>query len=454
MRRTIDQQQNLVPIPGEHQHSAELREISAILDGNPEVYELVHADLVAGGIDPDKGRTGMTAEQVIRAMIVKQMNGFSYEQLEFHIVDSACYQSFCRIVIGSPGPAKTTLHDNIKKLRAETLEAINRILIKEGKQRGVEKGRQVRSDCTVEETNIHDPSDSSLLFDVVRVLSRLMGRAKDVGFVFEFVNHTKRAKRRMLDIQYATRTRDREKAYRELVMLTERTLGYAVRAIGNLDNPPSPLGGDAYLIALAVTMELEHYIPLGRHVVLQTKRRVFWNEKVPAQEKIVSIFEYHTDIIVKKRRETLFGHKLCLTTGASGLVLDCIVLDGNPADSTLAVEAIERQKEIFGRAPLKVSFDGGFNSTANLAAIKKLGVRDVMFHKKRSLSISEMVKSSWVYKQMKRFRAGIEGNISFLKRCFGLSRCTWRGEASFKAYTWASVISANLLVLARHALST
>ena len=180
---------------------------------------------------------------------------------------------------------------------------------------------------------------------------------------------------------------------------------------------------------------------------------MFDEESVPATEKVVSIFEEHTDIIVKDSRDTHYGHKLCLTTGASGLVLDCVVEEGNPADSTLAVKMIERQIEIYGRPPRQACFDGGFASKSNLADIKDLEVKDVAFNKRRGLAIDEMVKSSWVYRRLKRFRAGVESNISFLKRCFGWGRCTWRSFRSFKAYTWSSVVAANLLRLARHALA-
>jgi len=452
MRRTVQEQQKLVPIPVEHPHAAELAEMSRTFDDHPEIYELVLDDLIAGGIDPDVGSEGMSAEQVIRLIVIKQMNRFSYNQLAFHAMDSDCYRSFCRIGYDQVLD-KNTLQRNCKKVRAETLEVISRIIVLEGKTRGVERGRTVRTDCTVEETNIHEPSDSTLLFDVVRVLTRAMRKGKEAGYDIDTVNHTRRTKRRMLDIQHAKGSYQREKLYRELVKLTEETIADAVRAIPSLDNPPASIDLDAVLLGYALTTELEHYIPLGRQVVLQTKRRVFWNEKVEASEKLVSIFEPHTDIIIKKRRETLFGHKLCLTTGMSGMVLDCLVLDGNPADSTLVDEMIERQKSIFGRVPRQAAFDGGFASEANRAAAKAAGVKDIMFHKKRGMKISEMVKSSWVYKRLKRFRAGIEGNISFLKRCFGLDRCTWRSLESFKAYTWASVLSANLLLLARHALA-
>ena len=452
MRQIVREQQKLIPIPDEHSHASELDEISNILDDNPEIYRLVYKDLTAGLKNPQTGREGMTAEQVVRSLIIYQMNDYSYQELAFHIVDSSCYRAFCRIGFDER-PTKDTLQQNIKKITASTLEAGNRIIIKEAKRRGVEYGRKVRTDCTVEETNIHAPSDSTLLFDVVRVLDRILSEARAAGFDIEFVNHTRRAKHRLIEIEHAMRKEKRVKPYRELVKLAEDTIESAVRAIPELDDPPSWLGVDGLILGLSLTADLERFIPLGRKVVEQTKRRVFDNEQVPVSEKIVSIFEPHTDIIKKERRETLFGHKLCLTSGSSGLFLDCQILTGNPSDATLAIEAIIRQREIFGRAPRQAAFDGGFNSKTNLDEIKNLGVRDVMFHKKRGLKVHEMVKSSWVYNRLKRFRAGIEGGISFLKRCFGLRRCNWSGFESFKSYTWASIVSMNLLTLARHALA-
>ena len=197
---------------------------------------------------------------------------------------------------------------------------------------------------------------------------------------------------------------------------------------------------------------LVHYISLTERVLDQTRRRVLHGESVPVAEKVVSIFEPHTDITVKDRRETLYGHKLCLTAGASGLVLDCVIEDGNPADSNLAIEMIERQIEIYGRAPRQACFDGAFSSIKNVDEIKALDVEDVAFSKSRGIKITDMVKSSWVYRCLKHVRAGIESIISFLKRSFGWSRCTWRSLPSFRAYAWSSVVAANLLTIARHAL--
>ncbi len=195
-----------------------------------------------------------------------------------------------------------------------------------------------------------------------------------------------------------------------------------------------------------------HYMELARRVMSQTERRVFMKQSVPANEKLVSIFEDHADIIVKDRRDTFYGHKICLTSGRSSLVTDCIVLEGNPADSTLAERMIDRQLEIMGRAPKQAAFDGGFTSRTNLEAIKAKGVEDVAFAKARTLQVTDMVRSTWVYKKLRDFRAGIEGTISFLKRVFGLDRCTWRSLPSFKSYVWSSIITFNLLVIARHLL--
>ena len=178
-------------------------------------------------------------------------------------------------------------------------------------------------------------------------------------------------------------------------------------------------------------------------------RRIIHGESVPASEKIVSIFEPHTDIIKKDRRETFYGHKVCLSGGASNLITDCLILDGNPADTDLTIQMLDRHKEIYGYYPLKTALDGGFASKENLKSAKGKGIKDVCFAKKRGLKEEDMCRSSWVYKRLRRIRAGIESGISWLKRCFGFSRCTWKTLSSFKSYVWASIVSANLLTLAR-----
>jgi IS5 family transposase len=200
---------------------------------------------------------------------------------------------------------------------------------------------------------------------------------------------------------------------------------------------------------MALAAQLSHYVIMAEAVIDQTERRVLHGEEVPAIEKLVSIFEDHTDIVIKDKRETHFGHKVTLTGGRSGLILDWVVEDGNPADSTLATRMLERQKKIYGQVPRQAAFDGGFASKPNLKDAKALGITDVSFSKKRGLEVLDMVKSQWVYKRLRNFRAGIESWISFLKRSFGLDRCTWKGWAGFARYVAASIVAANLLTLAR-----
>jgi IS5 family transposase len=443
MRTTRKRQQRFAPGIEGHPHGRELVAMSEVLDAVPEVLEMVRVDLI-GEVDPDKGRPGLTAEQVLRALVVKQMNRFSYEELAFHLEDSSAYRAFCCFGFADETPKKSALQKNIKRLKPETLEHVNRALIDCAKQEGIERGRKIRVDTTVTESNIHHPTDSTLLYDVVRVIARIVkGQKLPRGCGFR--DHTRRAKRRSLGISNAKNKAARVPLYRDLLKVTRKTI-LAGREVAD------KLMGCMDPAAIAAGEQLRHYAELGAKVIAQTERRVLNGEKVPASEKIVSIFEPHTDIIVKDRRDTYYGHKLTLTSGASSLILDCTIEEGNPADSSLAVKMIERQSEIYDRAPRQACFDGGFASKTNLATIKDMGVKDVAFSKKCGLKITDMVKSSWVYKRLRNFRAGIEAGISYLKRCFGLDRCTWSSFQSFRSYVWGSIFSANLLTIARYRL--
>ena len=446
MRQFRDSQLPLSRQPSGHQHSQELAMISRILDENPEMLAPVHRDLV-GAADESVGRDGLSAEQVLRIALLKQIHRLSYRELEFHLGDSAAFHQFARLKLG-PVPCFGTLQANIKRIRAQTWESIHGVLMGHAVRLGVEDGQKIRADCTSVEAPIHEPSDSSLLYDCVRVLTRTMQRIRErvPSLRSGLCDHTRRAKRRAQAICYARRKHDLRELYRDLLRVTDWTRGYASEMLAELLSPSAPeVEGLAY--------QLQHDLALTERVIDQTQRRVLGGETVPAHEKVVSIFEPHTDILVKGRRDVLYGHKVCLTGGASSLIVDCVIEEGNPADATLVDRTLERQIELFGRAPRQACFDGGFASKANIATAKALGVEDIAFHKKRGIAISEMVRSAWVFRSLKNFRAGIEGCISTLKRVFGLDRCTWRGKGSFHSYVWASVTSFNLVVLARHCLA-
>jgi len=195
--------------------------------------------------------------------------------------------------------------------------------------------------------------------------------------------------------------------------------------------------------------QLRHYLPLIERVIAQAERRVLAGEAVPAGEKLVSLFEPHADIIVKGGRDVHYGHKLNLTTGRSGLILDVVIETGNPADSERFLPMLDRHIALYGSPPRQAAADGGYATRDNLDQAKARGVSDVAFHKKRGLAIEDMVKSRWVYRRLRNFRAGIEAGISCLKRAYGLTRSTWRGLAHFKAYVWSSVVAYNLTLLVR-----
>jgi IS5 family transposase len=332
----------------------------------------------------------------------------------------------------------------ISAIRAETWEAINRILLASARQEKVETGKVVRLDSTVTAALLHEPSDSSLLWDAVRVMVRLVKAADAlIGGRLVWRNHRRAAKKRARVIEYARDRPTRVQHYRELIKLAQASLAYADQAAALLWRAPDPM-----TVALWHA-EFRHYRPLIERIIAQTERRVLQGEAIPANDKIVSLFEPHAAIIVKGGREVQYGHKLNLTTGRSGLILDLVIEAGNPADSERFLPMLNRHIGFYGEAPRQTAADGGFASRHNLGEAKALGVRDVAFHKKAGLRVMDMVKSNWVYRKLRNFRAGIESDISCLKRAYGLARCIWRGLDHFRAYVWSSVVAYNLALFAR-----
>ena len=451
MREKHQKQMPLIEPASGHPQNMELETISLLIDSTPTICDYVLQDLNEGKAKKrNTGAEGMSADQVLRAAVVMRLYDFTYEQLAFHIYDSRAMRRFCRIGIADRGFGKSALNANIKRISPQTWERISRDLLEHAKDENIEKGRKARIDCTVVESNIHKPFDSVQLFDSVRVLTRLLYRARDeFGIKIIFTDHQRRAKRRMVGIQYAKGDKQRNRLYKDLLKVTQKTIGYAIKAEALLGEFCA-----TNIVLFELLNEIKHYGDLARQVYDQTYRRVIQDESVPAGQKVVSIFEEHTDVIIKDSRDTHYGHKICLTGGASNLILDCVILEGNPADTDLAGQMFDRQKQIYGRYPLKVALDGGFASKDNLLKAKERKIKDVCFAKKRGLKETDMCRSEYVYKKLRRFRAGIESGISWLKRSFGLTRCTWKGFRSFKSYVLSSVVAANLLTMARKKLAT
>lgn len=448
MRRKYHRQRSLFHVMPRSAIGWELAAVSEIVDANPEVLDRVYRDLV-GAAREDHGREGMTAEQVLRAAIVKQSQNLNYEELAFHLGDSQLFRAFVRLRVNQ-FPARSALQENIASITEATWEEIHRVLLGYAQDEGIEDGRRVRIDTTAVETDIHAPTDSTLLRDGVRILTRwlLDGKALCPRPVYRVRDHRRGVKKRVLTIQNARKPEVRVRAYRELLRYVELVRGYAIEAIGVLNTWPCERDPDTRE-ARALARRMERALGILDRVIDQTERRVLRGEQVPAAEKVVSFFEEHTDIIVKDRRQTHYGHKICLTGGASNLVLDVSIERGNPADSDLFAPMLARHAAHYGCAPRQISADGGFASKQNLRWAKEQGVVDVCFAKRRGLKIADMVRSTWIYRSLKRFRAGIESTLSALKRAFGMDRCPWSGWAGFQRYIWSIVVSHNLFTLAR-----
>src|SRR5262249_8652352 len=250
------------------------------------------------------------------------------------------------------------------------------------------------------------------------------------------------AKKRARAIEYSRGPDKKRQLYRDLIAAMEA---------GGAELQPvaAGLGETAGPAVLRGRAEVDDSLPLIARVISQTQRRVFDGEAVPAGEKLVSLFEPHADIILKGGRQVQYGHKLNLAAGRSGLILDVVIEDGNPADRERFLPMLAPPLARPGAAPRKPAADGGYASRANLAAAKDRGVIDVAFHKKCGIAVADMVKSPWVYRRLRNFRAGIEAAISWFKRAYGGARCTWRGLDHFRAYIWPALVAHNLVLFAR-----
>ena len=425
-----------------HETGRELKAMSEWLDGHRELLDLVVGDLCRRRVE-DVGRHGLPAESTLRCGLLKQHRQLSYEELAFHLEDSASFRTFARLPMAWT-PKKSVLQKTIGAIRAETWEAINQTLLGGARRQRVEDGAVARFDSTVAAALMHEPSDSSLLWDAVRVMVRLLKEADSLlgGAAIAWRDRRRAAKKRARAIQFIRGQPKRVQLYRELIAITRATVAGLRQAEARLAKQEAPQ-------TVLWRAKASHYRPLIERIIAQSERRVLKGEQVPAGEKLVSLFEPHADIIVKGGRDTSYGHKLNLVTGRSGLVLDIMIEAGNPADSERLLPMLERHIAFYGQPPRQAAADGGYASQANLDKAKACGVSDMAFHKKCGLRIEDMVKSRWVYRKLRNFRAGIEAGISCLKRAYGLARCTWRGLEHFKAYVWSSVVAYNLALFAR-----
>jgi len=442
MRETRIAQRSLFETYSEHDIGVQLKNQGDLLDRHPDILLLIKNDLVNTPLKP-VGRSGLTVESVFRCLLLKQRFKLTYQQLAFHLSDSMSYRSFARL---SPElmPKKSCLQSTIRSIKPDTLEAVFNMLSLDWLEVGNLSLEKIRIDSTVVASNIAPPSDSQMLNDGVRVLSRYLAKSSDMtGKKIRFTDQRKASKSMAFRIFNAKEA--------EKIDLYPQLLGLVSIVLKQVDRALLPIKSDCAVSPNTQRWikDVEHYRALTLKVVDQTVRRVVNQEKVPSSEKIVSLFEEHSDIIVKGFRDVQYGHKINLSTEKHGLITSLSIEKGNPADSDLFLPALDDHQKNLKKLPHSVASDGGYASKANVVAGRAMGIQHVVFHKRVGISYLAMGVKRKTFKLLRNFRAGVEGNISQLKRTFGAGKATWKGHDGFKAYVWSSVISYNLTRMAR-----
>ncbi|PYS54538.1 MAG: ISNCY family transposase [Acidobacteria bacterium] len=432
-----------------------LKQVSAYVDQHPELVQAVEQQLQQGLKDSKTGRRGLTGAQVLLSWILMRIKDWDYRELAERIRDGITLRLFTRFY-SNPVPRHTAFHRGHNRLTPELIRRINEALLQAAVQDGLEDGEASRGDTTVVETHIHHPTDASLLWDTVRVVTRLLQQLRKLvpHQLPRYPKRTRAAKRRMYELQRMTasqREHQQVPKYRQLIGIAEETLKNARHAVEATQQSCGRTPTDILAIE-ALRKEITDFCQLGDRVVDQARRRVIDNEQVPAAEKIYSIFEPHTSLIKRGKagKPVEFGHKIYLAETRSGLITQYWILDGNPSDEDHVVPSIQQHKKTFGRAPHLYTNDRGSYSADNIKACEQEGVACVSIPQRggQKTAEREAFEKSSEFKQGQRFRAGIEGRISVLFRGRGMKRCLAAGRRGLELLVGVAVLANNLLRIA------
>jgi transposase, IS5 family len=416
--------------------------IDTILELHPEIIQIFKADIVGNDDISKFGRKDTpTVEQIVRAAIYKEIKGYDYRELEYAQTDSRICETFIRLDMREPFCFQT-FQKFISRVKQDTLHKVLVEIVKYAVEEGYEDLSKIRTDSSVVKSNIHYPTNNSLVWDCIRESHRLLSHLKEEVESLSFIDYTKSAKSTYFKIN-VTKSKDKQTELfkKQLVTFTK-----AINQVSNIIKKKFD-GLKAYIIET----ELEELLPLMEKVYSMTYRKQIMGEAVPNDQKLFSIYEQHTDIIVKGSRDVLFGHKVNLTTGTS-LIIDCDVPEGNPSDTSLLKPVIDRVLENFKTTPRDFVSDGGYASNANLEYCKSKGFTNIVFNKITE-SLKNTASSLNMETRLKKWRSGIEAVISNLKRGFDLRVCAWKGFNHFKAKVMWSVLAYNIRVLTNMTLS-
>jgi len=421
------------------------RAISQVLDDNPKILAAVHADLLALSEGDSDGREGdYTSENILRALVVQHIEGLAFRDAVIHIGGNPFLQDFARMR-KKPVMDYSFLDKCFLVIKPETWKQVNELLGHYGVAQGAVHPNVIRADTTVVESNIHHPTDASLLWDTWRVISRLLKQAMElVPGCCPHRLHDRKIKRlylyviRYMQSKSASRQRMVKSWFRTLIERTEWIVAVAGEFCVN------QAGSRGHAALAAVALELQAYLPAMKTVVATARRAQVDGEKVPAAERVFSLFEPHTELIMRGRRQrpVEFGHKILLCESAEKFITDYEVYEKQEADCALTESVIDRHEKLFGERPEVLAADKGFCPAE--AKFAELAERvDTLAIPKRMRDFVDKMLAHW-----QAFRAGIEGTISGLKRAFRLIRCFFKGFRSFEASVGLGVFCHNLIVLA------
>lgn len=435
------------------QFDPELAQLDRLLDDDA-IFNRVRADLAKRyPLTPVHGRHSTPVEVILRMLVVMRLYSWSYAQAEFFVNDSLVLRQFCRLYF-KKAPDDTVLIRWANTIGPETLQEINDRVVQLARSLKVTRGRKLRVDTTAVETNVHYPTDSALLGDGVRVLSRLLKRAKTVlGKAAEalgpaaFRSRVRTVRRLAQQLHRIARRKGAaahealKAAYRRLIDTAQRTGAQARRVVAALARKTKP---PARRLAQRIGMIL----PLLVQGLQQATRRVLEGKEVPAPEKLLSLFEPHTQIIprFKAGKEVEFGRKLRLDEVEGGIVSGYrIVTQGGGPDRPYLKDSLETHHRHFGRPPDLLAGDRGLASAENERLAREAGVKRIALPcvGRASPARQQQEKARW-FRRGYRFRAGIEGRIHVLRRDYGLKRCRYHGEAGMGRWVGWGIVAHNL----------
>ena len=434
-----------------------LDEVDPLLE-DPALVDLVRQCLAARRPASTRtGRPSIAPDRLLRCCVAKHLKGWSFRELEREVRSNLVYRRFTRFDADAT-PDFTTFSRTFALLGPAVTKQIHQRVVGVAREQGVARGRKLRTDTTVVESNVHYPTDSTLLGDGIRVLTRCLRRiaAQCQSGAVVVVDHARAVKHRLLEISRAARCLNEagqqrmQKSYGQLVAVTRKVVRQASGVLEGLAGKRLPVAGN--LLCVETQMgQLRRFLPLVKKVIAQTQERV-WEGNRHVVDKVLSLFEPHTAAIRKGKahKPNEFGRLVRIDEVENGIVSHYEVLEGNPADSNAWQPALAAHQARFDASPRMATGDRGYFSGANEREAHALGVEKVALPARGRLSQARArhQKQRW-FRRALRWRAGIEGTISTLKHPFSMLRATYKGDPGFQRYVGWSVITKNLFSIAR-----